>query len=207
VRPGARVTIRGTAARVDSASLLEHSIGAGRLPFAPIQANVYRLFPERPLRFSSRPEDELNCDLESTVQFLQDHPGVVSIEAQPNLLWKERRGRFFTTQDPWSVFINTRLTLKRVSASTEIPVDWKNANAVAMLAALRETSRSAPWQTRIAFQFRALRYLLNDAAGLSATRMASFVARKLLLGRNYLDLSSEPEPRRCAPAPLHPVVD
>jgi len=206
IRAGSRVTIRGTSAQVESCRLLTHSVGGGRLPFAPIQANVYRLFPDRPLRFSSRPEDGLNCDLEATVQFLQQHPGIVSIEADPYLLWRERRGRFFTSQDPWYVFIETRRTLERISASTGIPVDWKNANAVAMLAAIRETS-TLPYATRLDFQFRAFRYLLKDESGLSAPRMLAFIIRKLLRGQNYLDLSAEPEPRRSESGPLQPVVD
>jgi hypothetical protein len=207
VRAGARVTIRGACAHVDSGGLLRRAIGAGRIPFAPIQANVYRLFPDRPLRFSSLPEDSLNCDLEGTVQFLQDHPGVVSIEARPFLLWKERPGRFFTAQDPWSVFVQTRRTLERVSGSTHIPVDWQSANAIAMLAAVRETPRSIPWRQRLAFQFRTFLYLYRDRAGLSARRMLSFIARKIFFGRNYLDLSSEPTPECRRPVPLQTVVD
>jgi len=206
VRAGSRVTIRGTSAQVASGSLLTRSVGGGRLPFAPLQANVYRLFTDNPLRFSSNPDDGLNCDLEATVRFLQQHPGIVSIEAEPFLLWKERRGRFFTSQDPWSVFIQTRRTLERISEATGIQVDWKNANAVAMLAAIRETSM-VPRPTRISFQLRALRYLVKDQSGLSAPRMLAFIARKLFRGQIYLDLSSEPEPRRPEPAPLHAVVD
>lgn len=196
VRAGTRVTIRGAAAQVSSGTLLSHSIGTGRLPFAPIQCNVYRLFRDRPLRFSILSEDSLNCDIEGTVKFLQDHPGVVSIEAGAQLLWKERPGRFFTAQDPWGVFIQTRRTLERMSDMTGIAVDWRNANAVAMLAALRETSSLVPLRTRLTFQYRALRFLLQDSSGLSAWRMMAFILRKLLRGRNYLDLSGEPTPLR-----------
>ncbi len=206
VRTGGRVTIRGTAAQVDSGRLLTHSINKGRLPFAPIQANVYRLFRENPLRFSSEPEDALNGDIEGTVRFLQDHPGPVSIEAQPYLLWKERSDRFFTSQDPWTVFLKTRQTLKRLSASTGVPIDWESANAVAMLASLRETSRSIPWRERLSFHARALRYLLNDPSGLSPAKMTAFVARKLFLGQNYLDLSAEAQ-HRCVGTRLQKEVD
>jgi hypothetical protein len=191
LRRGGRVTIRGSAAHVDSGRLLSHSINKGRLPFAPIQANVYRLFRANPLRFSSEPGDALNGDIEGTVRFLQDHPGPVSIEAQPYLLWKERSGRFFTAQDPWTVFMKTRETLERLSASTGVPIDWESANAVAMLASLRETSHSIPWRERLLFRSRALRYLLNDTSGLSAAKMTAFVARKLFFGHNYLDLTGE----------------
>jgi hypothetical protein len=194
VRPGARVTIKGKSAQVDSAHLLEHSIGSGRLPFAPIQANVYRLFPERPLRFSTLPDAALNSDIEATAHFLREHPGPVSIEADPYLLWRERRGRFFTAQDPWVVFTQTRRTLQRLSTSTGIPVDWRNANAVAMLASIRETSSTLPLRTRLAFQIRALRYLLKHESGLSVPRMAGFIAKKMLFGRNYLDLTSYLKP-------------
>lgn len=191
LRKGRRVTIRGRAAQIDSGRLLAHAINKGRLPFAPIQANVYRLFRHVPLRFSSEPEDALNADIEGTVRFLQDHPGPVSIEAEPYLLWKERPGRFFTSQDPWTVFMKTRQTLQRLSASTGLPIDWENANAVAMLASLRETSHSIPWRERLSFRSRALRYLLNDASGLSAVKLTAFIARKLFLGQNYLDLTGE----------------
>jgi hypothetical protein len=207
LRAGSRVTIRGTSAQVDSNSLLQRSIGAGRLPFAPIQANIYRLFADRPLRFSVRPEDSLNCDLEGTVQFLQDHPGVVSIEAKPYLLWKERPGRFFTKQDPWSVFIETRRTLQRVSTVTGIRVNWRSANAIAMLAAIRETPKSIPWRTRVEFQWRTFRYLRCDAAGLSVWKMLSFVVRKVVFGKNYLDLSHEPAPSPYSQLPLHRVQE
>ncbi|HXJ43672.1 MAG TPA: glycosyltransferase [Bryobacteraceae bacterium] len=207
VREGARVSIRGAAAQVDSSSLLTRAISSGRLPFAPVQCNVYRLYKDRPLRFSARPEDGLNCDLEATVRFLQNHPGVVSIEAEPQLLWKERRGRFFTGQDPWNVFIGTRQTLQRVSDSTGIAVDWKNANAVAMLAALRETSTLIPLRARLSFQLRALIYLLRDTSGLSALRMIAFVLRKVIRGRNYLDLSDEPDLVRRTSTPLQAVAE
>jgi len=120
---------------------------------------------------------------------------------------KERRGRFFNAQDPWSVFIETRSTLQRVSELTGVAVDWKNANAVAMLAAIRETSTLVPHRVRLAFQIRALLYLLRDSSGLSAWRMTAFVARKLLRGRNYLDLSAEPEFPHRQSTPLRAVID
>jgi hypothetical protein len=206
LRKGARVTIRGTTAQVDSGRLLAHSINKGRLPFAPIQANVYRVVRQDPLRFSSEPEDALNTDIEGTAQFLQDHPGPVSIEAHPYLLWRERSGRFFATQDPWTIFMKTRQTLKRLSASTGVPIDWASANAIAMLASLRETPHSMPWRERLSFRSRALRFLLSDTSGLSAAKMTAFIARKLFLGHNYLDLSRELQDRS-SPGSIRKEVD
>lgn len=207
LRPGARISIRGSVAQIDSHRLLAYSIGLGRLPFAPIQANVYRLFPECPLRFSTDAENALNADIEGSIVFLRNHPGQVSIVSAPFLLWRERRGRFFTQQDPWFVFAESRETLRKMSAHTGLPVDWASANAISLLSALRETSREIPLWRRLQFTFRVLRFLLADPAGLSAARLARFVARKVFSGQSYLDLSEDLINTRASSTTLHPAVD
>ena len=103
--------------------------------------------------------------------------------------------------------METRRTLQRVSAATGIDVNWRSANAIAMLAAIRETPRSIPWRTRVAFQWRTFRYLWRDMAGLSVRKMLSFVMRKIVLGQNYLDLSHEPVPRPFSRTPLQAVQE
>lgn len=207
IRPGARLTIAGDSAEIDSAGLLSRSVSTGRLPFAPIQANVYRLHRERPLRFSTASENALNGDIEATVQFLQDHPGPVSIQSEPYLIWKERTGRFFTAQDPWFVFSESRRTLRRVSQATGIAVDWKNANAVAMLTAIREPSHVLPWSTRMRFRLRVMRFLSKEPAGLSLGRIIGIVARKVLFGRSYLDLSAMMGSARASSPTLQAVAE
>jgi len=180
IRPGARISIQGRTLQASTRELLQQSIATGRLPFAPIQANVYRLLKEKPLCFEEASEQSLNTDIESTALFLEEHPGSVMIVSSPFLIWRERRGRFFNLQDPWFVFIETRRSLQRLSAATGIGVNWKSANAVAMLTALHEISTAIPLRQRLAFQFRVFRYLVADGAGLSLPIMIRFVAKKLV---------------------------
>jgi hypothetical protein len=193
IRAGARVSIEGSASNVAGNDLLRQSIHTGRLPFAPIQANVYRLFKERPLRFDTAACNSLNADIEATALFLEEHPGTITVFSRPFLIWRERRGRFLTAQDPWFIFEQSRLSLRRLSDLIKEPVDWKSANAIAMLAALRETSREVPWRRRLAFQFRVLRFLMADRAGLSLTLMCRFLAKKVFSRQSYLVLANNPE--------------
>jgi hypothetical protein len=203
LREGARISIAGHVACTDSQSLLKHSIGTGRLPFAPIQANVYRLFAKDPLVFQSGDSHELNADVEATAAFLTNHPGHITLMADPYLLWMERPGRFFSIQDPWYVFADTRRSLRRLSASTGIQVDWKSANAIAMLTALREPSPLIPLRRRLAFAARVFRFLQKDPAGLSFRRMSAFIFRKLFSRQSYLALS---ELSPAAPLESSPVA-
>jgi glycosyltransferase involved in cell wall biosynthesis len=204
IRPGARVSIAGPASNVASSDLLRQAVQTGRLPFAPIQANVYRLFNERPLQFDTAIENSLNADIEGTAIFLEEHPGTVTIFSTPFLLWRERRGRFLMTQDPWFVFEETRRTLQRLAALIKVSIDWKSANAIAMLAALRETSQAIPWRKRLAFQARVFRFLLADSAGLSFGTMCRFVVKKLISRQSYLVLT--PNPQLPPPSRMFPTV-
>jgi hypothetical protein len=197
-RDGARVSITGPISFTDSQVLLSKSIGIGRLPFAPLQANVYRLYRERPLQFETGAGHELNADVEGTAAFLNHHPGPVTLAAEPFLLWREHSGRFFVKQDPWFVFADTRRCLRRLSASTGIQVDWKSANAIAMLAALREPSPAIPLHRRAAFAARVFRYLRQDAGGLSFRHIAGYISRKVLARQSYLSIAAVPVP----PAPV-----
>jgi glycosyltransferase involved in cell wall biosynthesis len=193
IRAGARVSIKGLASNIVSSDMLRQSIHTGRLPFAPIQANVYRIFKDRPLRFDTSAEKSLNADIEATALFLQEHPGTITVFSKPFLIWRERRGRFFTSQDPWFVFEETRRSLQRLSDVLKVPVDWKSANAIAMLAAIRETSQMIAWRKRTDFQLRVFRFLLAHEAGLSLVTMCRFVIKKLVSRESYLVLTHNPE--------------
>jgi hypothetical protein len=206
LREGARISISGRIACTDSQSLLKHSIGTGRLPFAPIQANVYRLFAKDPLVFDSGESHELNADIEATAAFLTKHPGHVTLMADPYLVWMDRPGRFFSAQDPWYVFADTRRALRAISASTGIQVDWKSANAIAMLTALREPSPLIPLRSRLAFAARVFRFLQRDDAGLSFRHMSGFLFRKLFSRQSYLALPELPPSAALDSPPVPSVV-
>lgn len=186
VRAGARVSITGAASNVASRALIAQAVETGRLPFAPIQANVYRIYNECPLVFDTAESNSLNADIEGTAVFIQQHPGTITIVSSPYLIWRDRPGRYFTAQDPWFVFIETRRTLQRLSDITGLPVNWRSANSVGMLAALRETSRSIPWRRRLAFQCRVFRYLMSHSAGLSLITTLRFLAKKVWSRQSYL---------------------
>jgi len=207
VRNGARISITGRIAYTDSTRLLNDSIGTGRLPFAPVQANIYRLFEDRPLRFDTDERNELNADLEGTAAYLKNHPGPVTLMSEPYLIWRERGGRFFATQNPWVVFTETRKSLQHLSGSLGIPVDWRSANAIAMLAALREPSQAIPLLQRLAFASRVFQYLRRDEAGLSLLRMAGFVWRKLRSGQSYLVISAGPSSTVAPPSAIRALPD
>jgi hypothetical protein len=187
-RDGARISIPGRSALVNSERLLEHAVRVGRLPFAPIQANVYRLFADLPLRFDDHPEQALNTDIETTVSWLKSHPGTIALIAEPYLVWSGYAGRFLSTQDPWFVLLETRASLQRVSQATGVTVDWTSANVVSLYASARELSEGASLPRRIAFLYAVARYLWAAPGGLAMRTLARFAINKFLHQQSYLSL-------------------
>lgn len=201
-REGARISIHGGQALIGSHELLHKVVRTGRLPFAPLQANIYRLFADRPLRFDTDPAKALNTDIESTVAYLLDHSGKVALISKPFLVWKEHAERFFATQDPWFVMRETRASLRRVGEATGVPVNWTSANAISLLTSAYELSRKLPLPDRIAFVSRVFWQMKSEPGGVSIWKFLSFTLNKLLRNRSYLSL-----PRDCAvSAPAAPAA-
>lgn len=200
-RDGARISISGRSTLVSSRRLLEQAVEVGRLPFAPIQANVYRLFTEDPLRFDEAPERALNTDIESTVGWLNQHPGAIALMADPYLVWNGYPGRFLNTQDPWFIMLETRASLQRVSRITGINVDWSSANAVSLLTSARELSDGATLTRRLSFLISVARYLWSAPGGLATRKFAQFALNKFLRRQSYLAVASGlqliPDPEHC----------
>jgi len=190
-RDGARISIPGYSALVNSANLLEHVVRIGRLPFAPIQANIYRIFNDRPLRFEHDPERALNTDIESTVSWLRSHPGRIALMAAPFLVWSGYSGRFLSTQDPWYVLLETRASLQRASEATGVQVDWASANAVSLLTSARELSSGEGWAKRCVFLYKVARYLRSAPGGLAFGKFLRFTFNKLMHNQSYLSLSED----------------
>jgi hypothetical protein len=192
VRAGARISIPGASTSIHSRRLLEYVIRIGRLPFAPIQANIYRLFSERPLRFSEDSRYALNTDIEATVGWLENHPGDIALVSKPWLAWSRHPNRFLTRQDPWSILIETRRSLERVSAATGVQVNWKSANAVCLLASARELMPGAPFVQRFRFFCEVARYLQSLPGGLDLREGLRFALNKLIRNQSYLSLAELP---------------
>ncbi len=192
-RDGARISIRGTSMSIHSERLLERVVRIGRLPFAPIQANIYRLFCERPLRFSEDSRHALNTDIEATVSWLQKHPGEVALISAPYLAWSRHPNRFLSRQDPWSVLLETRSSLERVSAATGVKLNWKSANAVSLLTSARELMPDAPFAQRFRFFCRVARYLRSSPGGLDLREALRFTLNKLIRKQSYLSLAGLPQ--------------
>ncbi len=190
-RKGARISIPGDSVSIASNRLLEHVIRIGRLPFAPLQANIYRLFPERPLRFDSNEASALNTDIEATITWLQQHPGDVVLVAAPYMTWSDHSDRFLNRQDPWFVLEETRRTLERVSRTTGFEVDWRSANAVSLLMAARELAPGAPILWRMKFLLRVARWLKSSGGGLDLRHLLRFTLNKVLRRQSYLSLSED----------------
>jgi len=187
-REGARVSIPGDTAVVRSETLLEDVVRTGRLPFAPLQANIYRLIATDPLRFDTRHESALNTDIESTAAWLQHHPGLIAFASRPFLTWKERRGRFLSTQDPWQILLESRVSLQRISDLTGYKVDWKSANAVSLLTACRELSAGRSLRDRLAFLWKVFVYLRECPGGIGIVKTIVFTLRKVFLKQSHLSL-------------------
>jgi glycosyltransferase involved in cell wall biosynthesis len=187
-REGARVSIKGHSAIADAGSFLEYIVRVGRLPFAPIQANIYRLFPDHPLRFDPDPKYALNTDIEATIYWLRVHPGKIILVSRPFLVWKGHAGRFLSRQDPWFVMLETRASLRRVSELTGIQVDWASANAISLLMSFRELSNGGTLKQRLRFVYRVARHLRSAPGGLGVTKVLQFTLDKLLRKQSYLRL-------------------
>lgn len=190
-REGARISIPGKQALVDSHDLLHLIVKTGRLPFAPLQANIYRLFPDCPLRFDVDPKNSLNTDIESTVHYLLEHRGKVAIVSKPFLVWRESSQRFFALQDPWVVMQKTRASLRRVGETTGVGVDWRSANAVSLLTSAYELSRKLTPIRRLAFVWKVFLYLKRVKGGVSLSRVFQFTLNKVLRRQSYLSLSRD----------------
>jgi hypothetical protein len=187
-REGARVSIKGQSAIADAGTFLEYIVRVGRLPFAPIQANIYRLFPDHPLRFDPDPKYALNTDIEATIAWLRVHPGKIALVATPFLVWKGHAGRFLSRQDPWFVMLETRASLRRVSELTGIQVDWASANAISLLMSIRELSSGGTLGQRLRFVYRVVRHLRFAPGGLAIGKVLQFTLDKLLRKQSYLRL-------------------
>jgi hypothetical protein len=187
-REGARISIPGHSALADTESLLQHIVRIGRLPFAPIQANVYRLFSNHPLRFDDRPNYALNTDIEATVSWLRRHRGTIALMAAPFLVWNGHSGRFLSAQDPWFVMLETRKSLQRISAATGVDVDWESANAISFLTSFREGQTVGRLRQRLVFLYRVARYLRNAPGGLATRKFLQFTLNKLFRKQSYLSL-------------------
>ncbi len=174
-RRGARFTIPTDSALVESQELLQSIARTGRLPFAPLQANIYRVFSDSPLRFDPTPRNALNTDIESTVNYLLEHDGKVALVAKPFIVWRESSRRYLGTQDPWFVMKETRASLWRVGEATGLRINWRSANAISLLTSAYELSRKMPVAERIAFVWRVCRYLRR--APDIPLHQASFTAR------------------------------
>jgi glycosyltransferase involved in cell wall biosynthesis len=192
-RDGARISIPGTSALTDAGSFLEYIIRVGRLPFAPIQANIYRLFAENPLCFDTDPKSALNTDIEATVAWLRHHPGKIALVSTPFLVWKGHSGRFLSRQDPWFVMLETRASLQRVSDMTSLSVDWESANAISLLMSFRELSSGGNLRDRLRFLIRVVRYLRSAPGGLRIGQVLRFTYNKVLRKQSYLSLTRDSE--------------
>lgn len=190
-RDGARISIPGDSALVDSERLLEHVVHVGRVPFAPIQANIYRLFSDGPLRFDDDPNYALNTDIEATAIWMRNHPGRVALMATPFLIWNGYSGRFLNKQDPWYVFLETRASLQRIAELTGTRPDWASANAVSLLTSARELSAGRNPVRRLAFLYRVAQYLRRRPGGLGIRKLRQFTAKKLLHNQSYLSFPED----------------
>jgi hypothetical protein len=188
-REGARISFPHDRALIDTLDLLEIVVRNGRLPFAPLQANIYRLFGENPLRFDTSPQSALNTDIESTVSYLMEHGGTIALISKPFLVWKEQSQRFLSRQDPWFVMLETRASLSRISAATGLPVDWAKANAISLLTSAHELSRRLSPGARVRLVWKVLRYLRRAPGGVSIREVLGFACNKVLRNRSYLWLS------------------
>jgi glycosyltransferase involved in cell wall biosynthesis len=192
-RDGARVSIPGTSALADSTGFLDYIVRVGRLPFAPIQANVYRLFREQPLRFDTDPQYALNTDIEATVAWLRAHPGKIALLSTPFLVWKGHSGRFLSRQDPWFVMQETRASLQRISNLTGLKVHWASANAISLLMSIRELSAGGRLTERLRFLCRVVAYLRSAPGGLPIGKVLHFTFNKLVRKQSYLSLGEDSE--------------
>lgn len=187
-REGARISISGERAFIESQHLLHTMVTLGRLPFAPLQANLYRLFDENPLRFDTDPAKALNTDIESTARYLLEHSGTVALISRPFLVWREHSSRFLATQDPWFVMQETRATLRRVGEATGVAINWKSANAISLLTSAHELSRKMSPAHRLAFLWKVFHYLAVAPGGISIRNLLGFTFNKLFRNRSYLTL-------------------
>jgi hypothetical protein len=187
LRAGKRVSIRQPIQVVESQALLRRVLQVGHLPFAPIQANVYRLFDEEPLSFDDG--NPLITDLQGTFRFLLSHHGPVAITSRPFFAWRRHSQRFFLSAKVMdSVIANTQL-LEEFSAATRIQVNWRSANAILLLTGSHgPLFLPIPWRERISIFRDVVRYIGSRPGGIGWSDMASILYRKLVWRQSFVSM-------------------
>jgi hypothetical protein len=187
LRRGKRVSIRSEIGIVDGQTLLKKVLQVGHLPFAPIQANVYRLFEENPLTFS--PQNELTADLQGTMHFLSEHPGPVAITSRPFFAWRRHEKRFFLSAKVTDALMANTQVLEEFSAATQMQVNWRSANAVLLLSSSHGPLFLAiPWRQRISIVRDVFRYIGSRPGGIGWLELALMAYRKLVWRRSFVSI-------------------
>jgi hypothetical protein len=187
LRTGKRVAIESRQLTVEARTLLEKSIRSGHVPFAPIQANVYRLHADRPLRFD--PANPLSTDIEATIEFLQNHSGPVVVHSLPFLAWKLHEKRFYASQDAIDFMRVNVGVLERSSSSTGIPVDWTRANTILFLNGIwGRLCVPMPFKSRVQLLVETARFIKSRPGHVSPLIMMSLLANKVFYKRSYIAL-------------------
>lgn len=187
LRLGKRITVTEPSVITSSDRLLKMVIGCGHIPFAPIQANIYRIDVAHPLRFN--PDHAMSADLEATLDFLRDNPGPVLVTAEPFLAWRLHSKRFYASQDATEFAEVNMSVVEQASASTGIRVNWGTANAILFLNAIYgRMCIPMPLTDRWRMFADMVNFIRKRPGGISVISLAKFVTNKLLWNKSYLAL-------------------
>lgn len=159
----------------------------GHIPITPLQANIYRLEPDRPLLFDS--DCPLTTDMFATIDFLCAMAGRVVVSAEPFAAWLARSGRVFCSSGLDAFLADHFRQLEYAATRSGIELDYGSAKSVFVSSYLRSALQFGGWRSLPSMVRKTMREAGSYPGSLNPADMARLVIDKFLFGRSALHLS------------------
>ena len=180
-----RFTIPGFAHTLGSRQLLRLTVPIGYTPFGPMQANVFRIDPERPFRFD--PQCPIVTDVEVIIGILQAEDRPVVVVSEPYMAWKVHGGRTHMSTDMLKTLDEEIDLLERIAPRTGLDLQWASIHTILLLRYSSHVLRVHGLSLRPLFGFH--RLLRRRLGSMNLRKLASAVCTKLLRRRCLVTLS------------------
>jgi len=181
-----RISIGGEEAVAGSEDLFDRMLRRGHLPLTPLQANIYRLEPERRLEFD--PEEPLTTDMYATIDFLAAAPGTVAVTRTPFCRWLARPERVFCRSGLVAFLRDHFRQLEHAARRTGRRLDYSRARSVFLISYARAALQFGSAGGVVPLLGEVFREAGRHPGWWNPADIVLLAARKWLHGRSVLHL-------------------
>jgi hypothetical protein len=186
LRRSNRVSFAGSGKLIESRELLRAMMRRGHLPITPLQANIYRLGPDKFPQFAE--DRPLTTDMDATVEYLARRGGMVALTSRPFCAWLARKGRVFCTSGLESFMADHFRQLQYAESLSSCPVNWSKAKSVFLLGCLMNGITFTGWRSLPRVARSALLHASRAPGTINPVDVSALVLRRLVAGKSSLHL-------------------